>query len=397
MSTLEDQVRAATRARAQEITRASIPPPRFSPRGRPGTRRRTRLVIPLAAAAAVLAVVSGVVLAVSQPPRATIAASGQRSGRIPRYYVALSSQRTRSGQPPGASVYASATGAKLITISPPRPYRGFSGVTAAADDRTFVLTAQAPASTLHDAAGLFLLRFSPVTHTAALTALPQPRIPASDAIFGLALAPDARKLAVLVEPGRQSSPYSYQLRVADIATSWLRTWSSRPGDGHPEALSWTGDSRTLAFDWAQSAHPGLRLLNTAASGTHLLSSSRLVLPFGGQAASASRAFGAPIITPDGRTAIAAVGEFSRSDRERSRSGYAEFSVATGAIRRILDFRRGWPRTGLMAPGVLWSNATGSVLIVDSPPGQPNRIGVLRGNRLTLLPRPAGAEVWSAAW
>jgi hypothetical protein len=43
------------------------------------------------------------------------------------------------------------------------------------------------------------------------------------------------------------------------------------------------------------------------------------------------------------------------------------------------------------------NSTGSVLIVSSSPGQPDRVGVLRGNRLMLLPQPAGAEVWSAAW
>jgi hypothetical protein len=35
-----------------------------------------------------------------------------------------------------------ATGAALATISPPRPYGTFTGVSAAADNRTFVLAAQ---------------------------------------------------------------------------------------------------------------------------------------------------------------------------------------------------------------------------------------------------------------
>jgi hypothetical protein len=71
-------------------------------------------------------------------------------GPVPQYYVAL--ELTGSGEccRPGlwyaprtqAAVRVTATGAALATISPPRPYGTFTGVSAAADNRTFVLAAQ---------------------------------------------------------------------------------------------------------------------------------------------------------------------------------------------------------------------------------------------------------------
>jgi hypothetical protein len=85
--------------------------------------------------------------------------AGERSGpaeretataAAPEFYVAL--ELVGDGQccRPGllyaplteAVVRVTATGAALATITVPRPYGTFTGVTAAADNRTFVLAAQ---------------------------------------------------------------------------------------------------------------------------------------------------------------------------------------------------------------------------------------------------------------
>lgn len=47
--------------------------------------------------------------------------------------------------------------------------------------------------------------------------------------------------------------------------------------------------------------------------------------------------------------------------------------------------------------MLWSSPAGSVLVVYAPAGHSNRIGVLTGGRLTLLPRPALLSLPAAAW
>ena len=49
-----------------------------------------------------------------------------------------------SGADSAAELRSTQTGTVLATITPPRPYVLFAGVTAAADDRTFVLVAQGP-------------------------------------------------------------------------------------------------------------------------------------------------------------------------------------------------------------------------------------------------------------
>lgn len=79
-------------------------------------------------------------------------AAGQEDTRevTPEFYVALEligdGQCCRPGLPSAplteAVVRVTATGTALATIPPPRPYGTFIGVTAAADNRTFVLAAQ---------------------------------------------------------------------------------------------------------------------------------------------------------------------------------------------------------------------------------------------------------------
>ena len=79
-------------------------------------------------------------------------AAGQETAgeAAPGFYVALElvgdGQCCRPGLPYApltqAVVRATASGAALATITAPHPYGTFTGVTAAADNRTFVLAAQ---------------------------------------------------------------------------------------------------------------------------------------------------------------------------------------------------------------------------------------------------------------
>jgi hypothetical protein len=110
--------------------------------------------MPLAAAALVLAAV-GASLAVAGSLKHQPAARPQAGlDSVPAYYVALiTTEKPRSNLEnmldSSAEAYSAAelrstqTGAVLARITPPKPYVSFTGVTGAADHRTFVLSAQA--------------------------------------------------------------------------------------------------------------------------------------------------------------------------------------------------------------------------------------------------------------
>ena len=149
--------------------------------------------------------------------------AGERSGPAeretatalaPEFYVALELAGDGQCCRPGllyaplteAVVRVTATGAALATITVPRPYGTFTGVTAAADNRTFVLAAQELARLplrTPPATRFFLLRIDPASRLPAsraqLTPLPIPEQPGR-AVTGLALAPDATRLAVTAGP-----------------------------------------------------------------------------------------------------------------------------------------------------------------------------------------------------
>ena len=224
MSTIEDRLRAATRAAAQTVAPGSAPPP-------PPLPARRRLVpaahprwgsgwpgwmAPLVAAAAVAAAIATSVV-VSGALSLGHARSPSQSARptgtvplhpalaappgIPAYDVALA-PGPDAGQSTRAVVRATATGAVLATVRPPRPYATFTWVTVAADDRTFVLAAQPagqPTASGRVVMKFFALRLDPAAGTAKLTALPTPTVSGTwIQAEGLALSPDGKRLAVAV-------------------------------------------------------------------------------------------------------------------------------------------------------------------------------------------------------
>jgi hypothetical protein len=446
MSTIEDRLHSAIRETAGEITPGSVPPLTLPGPARPGWLGRAetmsrarrgyswrRTAAPLAAAAAVVAVIAGSIALTSSghlrsgppgpagggTPGPAEALAAALAG-IPAYYVGLpgyQGQKHRS-----AVVRASATGAALATVRVPPGYRTFTWVSGAADDRTFVVSAQrqiTPAAGTQGAAkgpagqeseAFFLLRFSPATHTARLRLLPVPPVRGNDkngsrsGLGGIALSPDGSKLAMIID---RPSPLAPEIRVAEVATGSQRTWQWH-GPGwlndfwetlYP--LSWEADGRTLAFQQGNGFYTtGVRLLDTQAPGSDLRSSSRLAA----QWQFTEDVAGNIAITPDGSKVVAPVTVVTRNP-VRSSLRITEFSARTGQVLRVAGE---WIYKGTAGgQDVLWSNQSGSKLIVLAPAIRPFSgrvltdpawaVGVLSGGHFTPLPNVAALSTEYLAW
>jgi len=417
MST-EERLRAATRAAADTVPPGSAPPLRLpeDPALRLWRGRRPRgggswlhTMTPLAAAAAVVAAIA-TGLAVTHslhghpgPPPGGAATGAQVSG-VPAYYVALSEP---VDTPQRAVIRATGTGKVLTTVTPPRPYRGFTFVTGAADDRTFVLAAQRWWDTTSGTGGLtaqnrdnttpvtfFRLRFDPATRTVRLTRLSHLAGPQASQLAGIALSPDGTRLAVALHSARIAvftlAAGSARYWVWPGTTPSSGTWvgNDKP-DGQP--LSWAADGRILAFQfWTESGGvTQVRLLDTTSPGGSLRAA-RAAVTFVGHGQVKTGPIGNSIITPDG-TKIVTVASRTRGGR----SEVMEFSVRTG--QPVIPSPAG-NITSLGPWDVLWADSSGRTLIVEAqsgPSGAP-LTGVLRGGRFTPLPG-APADTTNMAW
>jgi hypothetical protein len=386
--------------------------------GPPGRRRMwPGLITPLAAAAAVTAVVAASLAistafrgharpagpgpaAQSHPSPAPLRPAALRQAalrQVPRYFIALA--RTGPVQLMGgeaAVVRSTVTGHVLATVAPPRPYRIFTWVSAAADDRTFVLTAQRYWPIASGQAGLpaqnrdittptvfFRMTFYPATHTAKLARLAVPETIQAAQLAGMTVSPDGTRLALDL---RQS------IQVVTLATGAIRSWAWHGGGWignfkpFGQVFSWTADGTTLEFQQWGTGHPRpiyIRLLDTTAPGTSL-ASSKIVLTFPDAGAIGFTT----LLTPDGTRIVTATPQ-----------GITEFSVRTG--QPILSEDQfhlglyGWQ-------DVLWAGPGGQALVVSDPRGKQTRygpghiLGVLTGNTFTPIPNGAdpGAQI---AW
>jgi len=428
MSVSADQVRAATRIAAAVITADNLPPLRLDESaGRQGLARRIRPAwfAPLAAAAAVVVIVVGSVAVgswlarsgngQSSKPGAVRqgAAVGAYAG-VPAYYVAVDN-------PSLAVVRATATGATLATITTRTP---FVGVTGAADDQTFVLDAQRQVvgGTVHwlGQPAFYLLRLSASGAEESFTRLASPALPEGIAVTGLALSPDGSKLAVEADSGRYGQPGLLEIRVYTLATGAFRTWSTHGSDDPvdpsgftgsgvdgSQTISWTADSRTLAFDWGNQSYLGVRLLDTTASGDDLIADSRLAVlemnfksqgafPVGPPSMSKDRISTCVtdgIISSDGSAIVC--GYTTNMDGRETTTGFIRYSTTTGKPAAVLGLYQfqGQPPGDIC---LYWVNSTGKILIgaILTPSGI--RVGVISGERFTPLPGIAGL-LGAAAW
>jgi hypothetical protein len=436
MTSTEDRLRAATRAAAGTVPPGSAPPlhlpaepgrppARFRPARRPGWR----WAAPLAAAAAVLTVLAASLALAHGAPgdrHAPATAKGHARGpaRIPPYYVAMiaGGNLPAGGSKQYAEVRATGSGKVLATIRPPVPYRTFEAVTAAGDDRTFVLAA-GPWQVSHRNGGsfitespvkLFLLKLSATGHVARLTALP---IPALAQPGGIALSPDGRRLAVVFNHERNDEMVDPVIRVFTLldngaVRTWVwhgRAWITSNDALNQQLMSWTADGRTLAYEQWLGDDEQVRLLDTTAPGTDLRAS-RLALDFRHQAytdwkfthgkvVDALSGYNA-LITPDGTKIIAGTDTVTKHPATDN-PHFTVFSAPTGAALR--ELRQSVRKPGLgQSQDVLWVSPSGSAFIgsvLQPVPGQRadrSVIGILRGDHFTPLPGDWG-PVTGVAW
>jgi len=421
MNTIEDRIRAAARAAAGTVPPDSVPPlelPAERPRrfrGRhpgarsPGATWAARLA-PAAAALAVVTVVISV-LAVSRigtrPPAGTSTASSGlggpagppagsyvASGQVPRYYVTVTASGGPDSSPSSAEVRATVSGKTLATIAPAGAGRTIVAVTAAADDRTFVLAEQAWARGSGDqwrqAIAFYRVRLSPAGRPGPVSRLPMPiSVPAGDMMTGLALSPDGTKLAIAIQLGSDIQG----IGLYQVGGGKVRFWSGRGGTiGAPFAtrsLSWPASQRALAFNWRAGQSMSVRLLDLGTAGGGLLTHSRPAMTLSNPAGTGQTLYACPgnsIISPDGSAVVCPAAQITSLSPNglRYSTGFAEFSAATGRVARILGH---WPTgepTGPQVMDVLWSDASGRVLIgVIRAAGRP-WVGVISGNEFTPL-------------
>jgi len=448
MNTLEDRIRAAVVQTAEEIAPGSIRPLSLPGQVPPGRRARAdraatagrgsarwpRVLIPVAAAASVIAVVAASLAITgslsggrsaaarahagqpgtgrSQPgkaPQIVSAASRAALASVPGFYVALTPGFM--GMNNRAQVRPTATGAVLATVAAPAPYNTFSWVSAAADDRTFVVAAQewtpippgnagGPVEKRDDDSPtkFFVLHLSSDGRTAMLSALPIPVQPGSVWIDGIALSPDGSKLAVVIN-AKGANPDAPDtnpaIAVFTVATGAKKEWrwpgSAVIGNQKPlgSPLSWTADGRTVAFQIVPANGTiEVRLLDTDApdgviasrlgvewTGGGVTGANGIVVIRGSRTSPANSLLGFnTLITPDGTKIVCLT-------TGTTVSGVTEFDVATARVASD---------TYPQATDVLWTNASGSTLIVSNA----STVGVLTGGQFTPLPDSSNVGIMS---
>jgi hypothetical protein len=418
MTPLEDELRAAMR-----VTAAKIPPGPPPPLTLPKRRRLIRPLSPgrwsgrswalsMAAVFLIGAVVAGSLALGSVftghrgPVSGPFPPQPLHVPDVPTYYVALTSADGKipgySAKPTTATIRATATGNVLATIAVPRPYHAFTGVTAAADDHTFVLVAAEagdPKSGIAPLARFYVLHFDPASRTEAgrvrLQAFPVSWIPAGSMALAMALSANGTSLAAIIGTSRSSELYVYQLtKGSHHVWSWSAC-SNCSGDGigpdsvgpYPGALSWAADGRTVAFlfFFSGASGSGVRLLDTHAAGTNLLADSKLAVPL---ADVSSPVWRRVIITPDGRTVFAVLE--NEPYGQHFYQQLVRFSVATGRQAAVLN----QPPIGNHYEQIQWTSPTGGTLLISGAQ-HGGGAGVLKDGQ--YAPIPWSSKIFAAAW
>jgi hypothetical protein len=387
---------------------------------------RRRWLVPAAAAAAVVIVIAVTAVTVGPGTRTRAPASAPggavtgpmlpgpslasyvSSGTIPPYFVAVAFTGKVAQSPAVAVVHDTVSGHALATIRPSIRGGTIVGVSAAGDDRTFVLDEQSyvkpkypfPTAGQSGPHLFYLLRLSSAGRVSSLGRL-RVTVPATQALLAFALSPDGQRLALAVAP--KKGPARTDLEVVTLSTGSTRVWAAngifRSGAADSRGLSWTADGRELAFEWEpknQGVEPPVeeRLLSLTSADGDLPAASRRVIPTTRQFKPSGSTFQAtdteydPAVTPDGSAIVTNAVYFQVKTKEsgkawNGRFGFAEYSTRTGKLVRILGYWKVKP-AGYFFTQVLWSSPSGRVLIAVIPDG---RIGVIKGSEFTPLNMP----------
>jgi hypothetical protein len=318
-------------------------------RGRPGWGT---WLIPLAAAAAVLAVAASLVAirALAGPHQAPVAPAGPAD--VPRYYVT-----TESGW--GLLVGDDRTGKTVAQATTASGNSGdiyFQAVTGAANDRTFVAVgSDVPRGKDFDPQlagksyynyGWYLLNFTPgAAHPATLSRLPITGPPKDAVILGLAISPDGRTLAVMSQhngaygnqPGRtpgRAVLSTYAIPSGKLLHTWTGPFVVAEGDGlaaNTVGLTWEPDGHTLVYSLpgAFTTRQPLRTLDTTSPASSFAAGGRAIITF-----PAPYVCDSPVLAADGKTVLCGTAEGMLLQGACGKSGLAIYSYAATTGKKV---------------------------------------------------------------
>jgi hypothetical protein len=323
---------------------------------------------------------------------------------MPQYYVTIAA--------PGEGmqvaslavvVHDSRTGAATGSTAVPNGTPAFGAdISGAANDQTFVVGATVAGARAEASYHLFRLHVSgrgvpgPITELRGLAIKLR-----SGHVTGIALSPDNRRLAVVIQRSvaRASvfKPFAV-IDVVDLRTMRSRSWRSSVNGYWAGTPSWSDQDTTLAFPWWHEVYNvmsgvdgqivGFGQLNTADRDAAV--PGRLSAPPVGLLRSVVFAPGSTraVATACQESAVGTAGTITAQTGQISGLDSRQFSVFHSETRHFTDSR---------TAAVLGSSC--AVLSVD-PSGQHAlvygfRFGRLDGGVFTAL--PAVAESFSAAW
>ena len=469
MSREEDLIRSTTRAIASTVR--EVPPLQLeaatdelgskarAPRYLRGGRRRHwwSWGAPLTAAAVVVALAISLVLVKDMPNGGTVPKNSTVStagpGGAPRYYVALKDVPVKTKTPTAqigsaelsVVVGDSVTGKTLATFAPPARTT-FQSVTAAADDRTFVVFAvtSSTGSFLPDmkegipvdksvatlTGSWYKLRLAPGTaHPASLSRLPiRPwswpdsstyADPAPGQIIATALSQSGQEIAVADYPdipaAKNHTPNWHEVKVFSVATGrLLHDWTEDNATARMEtvvggtmatvpagtpALTWIDNDRAVAFatsyDTAGTVLGTIRRLDVSgpASG-NLMADSTVIwsgtVPWNQSKGCFQVDDWPPLISADGKTISCLTW-----DMPAKTPGHVDFDTYPLVTDRqpTLNYRATIlpeNKTGGLNASVLWVSPSADTLIVTwggpgLKPATGSHFGVISHGKFIPLP------------
>ena len=418
--TVEDRLRATANALSgtmREVRPLALPPQRPGRAAAPRQPRRwPGWLVPIAAAAAVIAVaatlvaVRGAQTGAPSSPGTAAHSAVVVSSAIPDYYVELGPSKPGAAGHPDARVADDRTGQLLADVKAPAGLV-FDGVAGATDDRTFVLNAVSASTTFASDSPppgrqtWFALRLAPGTaHPATLTRLPITALLDSDQIKALALSPDASTLAVLYRTNVSlGTGGPFRLQTFSVSTGRaLRTWTA-PASGTSTVttppdegggLSWTPDGGTLAFMWfGPTWHSYLRTLTVARTSGSLLADSRAVFSNQGNQDDCFTV----LLAPSGRTLFCGTAGNALAGCHAQEPQFKLYSAVTGRLARILYTYPGNCQGAVAIP--LWAGPDNTAIAMlqmtyDTKNGAARNtwtIGVVSPGTFTPLRVPASLD------
>lgn len=366
-----------------------------------GEEHREVMVAPLTAAAVVAAIAVGLTAvrdARNAPSASPAPPAVSAAGTVPRYYVALNNPSgkqfldeplTSPADRAGLVLGDLRTGKRLAAVSPPKG-QTFGGVTAAADDRTFVAaTWKFPAQVgifSSNPAAWYLLRLAAGSGTAKVTLakLSIPAQPRGTMVSGIALSPNGRELAVMFQRGvfftGPIGPLTlqvYSIPSGKIVHTWTESTRIPKGFGwywgrySNSSMTWLADGRTLAFDYGgltgENGPPfggafhnvTIRTLNTTRQGHGLIADSKAVFSLensldknGGYSCLTLQ------LTADGKTVLCGTYGGGAPASSSHAPRVIAYSVKTGQSRIVYERKGAY---GAAVAEVLWASGSGTTL------------------------------------